>query len=402
MNKKYIIRGNALIYQTRKGAFINVPKTQYNYKKILDYLMSADFDEETFIKMANDRVNNIEKESKGKIKLNKEFSEEAAATCGGINIPENILRKIEEMRDKGLEFRHYEKFWDRCLKNPEPRSIEMLFSFLDTHHLTITEDGHFLAYKGIRTDYYDVHSRTFDNSPGKTISMPRENVTYDPNSDCSAGLHAGNLGYARNWGPVVVLVKIDPADVVSVPKHSSAQKIRVCRYTVEQVYSSEKPLANGVVKTDTKKAIQARTIRTKGWSEEEENILRKMVEGVEKPNWKAVSEKICRSVAACRKKWKSVLVKILAEVAKNPKKTSKKKVASTRKELKPYSLKAPYTPLVSKKKIAAEPKKKTVWDAAKVSALCAAVRKHKKDWAAIGTAVGMTPAACRAKWRRMK
>jgi hypothetical protein len=62
--------------------------------------------------------------------------------------------------------------------------------------------------------------------------MPRSSVDDDFRNHCSYGFHVGTLEYATKWGPRCVLVKVDPADVVSVPSSCECQKLRTSRYTV--------------------------------------------------------------------------------------------------------------------------------------------------------------------------
>jgi len=66
---------------------------------------------------------------------------------------------------------------------------------------------------------------------------------------CSQGLHAGALNYVASYGSVeagdkIVIVKINPQDVVSVPSDCNCEKLRTCRYEVVGEYQGEllKPL----------------------------------------------------------------------------------------------------------------------------------------------------------------
>jgi hypothetical protein len=53
---------------------------------------------------------------------------------------------------------------------------------------------------------------------------------------CHTGLHAGTWDYATTFsGDTLLLVKVNPRDVVSVPTDCNWQKIRTCRYTVVDV-----------------------------------------------------------------------------------------------------------------------------------------------------------------------
>ena len=64
--------------------------------------------------------------------------------------------------------------------------------------------------------------------------MPRNYVCDDANIGCSDGFHAGSLDYARHYGNGghLMVVEIDPRDVVSVPLDCDQQKLRTCKYKV--------------------------------------------------------------------------------------------------------------------------------------------------------------------------
>ena len=65
--------------------------------------------------------------------------------------------------------------------------------------------------------------------------MNRRRVSDNCNEGCASGLHVGTYEYANDWagsGGVVLLVKFDPADIVSVPTDCAYSKMRVSKYTV--------------------------------------------------------------------------------------------------------------------------------------------------------------------------
>jgi hypothetical protein len=104
---------------------------------------------------------------------------------------------------------------------------------LEKNNLPITPDGYFLAYKKVRANYLDVHSGTMDNSPGRVVEMPRNKVDDNQNNTCSHGLHFCSEGYLKHFGGErTVIVKINPADVVSIPNDYNQTKGRACRYEV--------------------------------------------------------------------------------------------------------------------------------------------------------------------------
>ena len=131
------------------------------------------------------------------------------------------------------------------MKNPSKRAVDELYSFLENHNLGLTLDGCFLAYKSVGSNYLDKYSGTFDNKPGAILEMPRNSVDDESNRTCSHGFHVGALEYSGpgGWynGPndKVIIVKVNPADAVSVPADHSAQKLRVCKYEVVGDYKGQ-------------------------------------------------------------------------------------------------------------------------------------------------------------------
>jgi hypothetical protein len=125
--------------------------------------------------------------------------------------------------------------------------------FLEYKELPITDDGCFLAYKGVSEHYYSIHGNpktvvvqgitTTDgkifNGVGSKIEVKRRNVDDNRNNHCSFGLHVGSLDYARSFGQRVVVVKVNPKDVVSVPTDYNCQKCRVSAYEVVSDYEYE-------------------------------------------------------------------------------------------------------------------------------------------------------------------
>jgi predicted RNA-binding Zn-ribbon protein involved in translation (DUF1610 family) len=144
-----------------------------------------------------------------------------------------VVDKIIEFMDEGLPTAPLAKFLMRLMNNPSYNSRQQLYSFLDALKMPITCEGTFLACKGVNMDYTDCHTGTINNRPGATIPlMQRSEVDDNPNNHCSHGYHCGSWDYAKSFGARVVLVEVDPADVVSVPSDHNAQKCRVTWYKV--------------------------------------------------------------------------------------------------------------------------------------------------------------------------
>jgi hypothetical protein len=161
----------------------------------------------------------------------------------GETISSVVADRIINFLADGIDCLPIFKFITRLQLNPSKRAVDELYTFLEHKNLPYTESGTFLAYKAVRNDFTDKHTGKFFNGVGEVLSMPRNKVDDDKNVGCSYGFHAGTLKYASEFAcgsDKMVLVEIDPADVVSIPTDCEFQKLRTCRYKVVAEY--ERPL----------------------------------------------------------------------------------------------------------------------------------------------------------------
>lgn len=150
-----------------------------------------------------------------------------------------VANRILDFLAKGLDCVPVFKFLTKLNLNPSSRAVNELYTFLEHKFLPLTANGNFLAYKALRSNYTDVHTGKFDNTVGNLLEMPRNKVDDNKEVGCSYGFHAGTLEYARDFRPVdgkLVVVEINPADVVSIPTDCNCQKLRTCKYMVVQEY----------------------------------------------------------------------------------------------------------------------------------------------------------------------
>lgn len=125
-------------------------------------------------------------------------------------------------------------FMHNAMQNPYKDIREELYDFLKAGDQPITYDGCFLAYKRVRPDYKSIHGGVVDNSPGKIVREEK----FDTNrlAECSAGLHFAAFGYLSHFSDVTnsrtVIVKVNPKDVVAIPKDYHFQKGRTREYYV--------------------------------------------------------------------------------------------------------------------------------------------------------------------------
>jgi hypothetical protein len=149
-------------------------------------------------------------------------------------LPRELSDRILKFKEQKLPYAPLFAFWDRLKKNPSYNARQMLFKFLEHNGHPLTQDGYFIAYRGVSEDFRDKHTGTFDNKPGSVCEMPRDLVDDNPNNTCSSGLHVACFDYAKDFGPKLVEVKVDPTDVVCVPTDYNGTKMRTCRFEVVQ------------------------------------------------------------------------------------------------------------------------------------------------------------------------
>src|ERR1700756_286796 len=168
-------------------------------------------------------------------------------------VDNRLTRQIVRFLNDGIDnWQPLVNFFEKAASNPNEHSRRMLGDWLADHNFTITADGDIVGYKGVKSSSKEgvqyesttagpavvdgeQHEKGYvPNNIGSTIEVPRSYVAFDPAEACSTGLHIGTYEFARGYGSrgAVLQVHVNPRDVVSVPTDCSAQKMRVCRYTV--------------------------------------------------------------------------------------------------------------------------------------------------------------------------
>lgn len=228
MNFAYTItpKGVSLVLD---GRMRTVPKNSMNYEKLIAAIKS---------KAALDVIRNmvdipsfIAKVTAGRVQVGM-----GEVRFDGEPVKNVIAERLLSLLTQGLDVEPLARFLDRLMSNPTETAREELYLFLESGDLPITDDGCFLAFKKVRSNYHDIHSGTMDNSVGKVVSMDRASVDPDRHRTCSAGLHFCSYSYLGHFGGSggnrVVIVKIDPADVVAIPSDYNNAKGRTWRYEV--------------------------------------------------------------------------------------------------------------------------------------------------------------------------
>jgi hypothetical protein len=232
----FVIKAGGAITLFLNGESMTVAIDHPNYSKIVDVLKTGQFEKlDHLINIARA----VTSYAKGTIRI-----ENGQIFYGNFAVHNTLTNRILSMMNEGFQFKHMLLFLENLMQNPSHRAVNETYTFLENHGLPITDDGCFLAYKAVRNNYTDMRTGTFDNHIGKTPSMPRNQVDENYEQDCSSGLHVGSLGYVIDFGHFVkgapvsssgnrlLIVKVNPRDVVSVPKYADHTKMRVSTYTV--------------------------------------------------------------------------------------------------------------------------------------------------------------------------
>jgi hypothetical protein len=212
-----------------------IDQTHRNFTEVYNAIRNQDWEniesllniKTWFDKQMNQQQNNL---------LYIDFDYEVV-TYGGKTIHNTLTSRIFKMWKDGFDVKPMVEFLANLLQNPSSTAVNELYDFLESGNMPITEDGCFLAYKKVGLDYKDIYSGTFDNSVGSICEMSRDQVDDNRNNTCSKGLHFCSQSYLENYGgnpnyTRVVLVKINPADVVSIPRDYNNTKGRCWKYEV--------------------------------------------------------------------------------------------------------------------------------------------------------------------------
>ena len=226
--------------------------THPEYNGLCECVMAGDADE--FVNLINTGTV-IENWSEGNFEFRDGFlhyEDEQVAS----QPTERIINMIKNSWD----YKPMLAYLDRLYRNVSNRAVQESYTWCSNKGLPITDDGMLIGYKGVgvysgedRTvnngelkegDHVDKYTgglkgqQSFRNNVGDECGMNRRKVSDDCGVGCAAGLHVGTYEYAEGWAGsngVVLLVKFDPSDIVSVPTDCQFSKMRVSKYTVVSI-----------------------------------------------------------------------------------------------------------------------------------------------------------------------
>lgn len=278
MRKTFFVDSTGLVILTKKG-WKTVPAAVKGYDKILSYVMSDAYDEQRFEEViaGGSTGNTVDVLNLDALGTDEDGTVGIKTDSGLVTLTDEAVDKLRKILREGPEaVARVSRFLRRCQCNPCIESLERLCEWISRHNLSITDEGYFYAFKSVDAQYKDHHSGTFDNSPNRVVTMSRDDVVLDPYEHCAAGLHVASYDYARSFRgcPRLMLVAVDPSDVVSVPTDCECAKIRVCRYTVLQDITELAGKYGEEFSTDPRR-LQQRCRKDAEWGKDELALLSK-------------------------------------------------------------------------------------------------------------------------------
>lgn len=186
----------------------------------------------------------------------------------------NLLNMIALLKKKGVlddNITPVKPFITNMLENPYIDAVHEIYEYCKNMDFEITEDGCFLAYKKVRDDLGSV----YDN--GKTKHKigeytEVEKFDTDRSRECSYGLHFCSKQYLNSYGgEVVILVKVNPKDVVSIPKDYNFAKGRCKRYLTVGIIAKDGTLQT----TNLEEATGEKIVKTKAKAKADKKLAHK-------------------------------------------------------------------------------------------------------------------------------
>lgn len=261
MSYPYIVQGTNITVVIGTTPH-TISKSHITYNKVLDAIKAGNWD---LVKDLVEPKKVVVNYSKGNVSIQGD-----KIFWKGQEMHNALTKRLVQMIQEDFPVDSLIAFMENLMENPSKRSVTELYGFLEKNTLPITSDGCFLAYKRVGVDYKDVHSRTVLNKPacyltaeeagalpmtaGKknevtidvvdgvtVVSMERNQVDDDQNRTCSEGLHFCSRDYLNHFGGErIVILKINPRDVVSIPNDYNDAKGRCSRYEIVDEIDKDK------------------------------------------------------------------------------------------------------------------------------------------------------------------
>ena len=223
----------------KDGRQFSAPSDFWSFNRIIEKIKNQDFNGIEDLFNTKEAVEAVQKEVSAEVA--ESLGEEVRIIGGEVFVGDkkvynSVTQRLVKMLASGFDVKPLSNFLKRLLKNPSRTAIQECYPFMEKADVTIDEEGYIIAYKKVRNDYFDIYSGTVNYNIGNIVEMPRNEVDDNRSNLCSDGLHFCSFSYLGHFGSGVgnrvLIVKVDPADVVSIPADYNDAKARACRMEV--------------------------------------------------------------------------------------------------------------------------------------------------------------------------
>jgi len=223
----YTPRGVSFIIHGRPK---NVFKDHPSYNEIVEALKDNDIEELEHLTNVSSFVAKI---TNGDVQLSDD-----QVRYKGQKVPDYLAIRMIEHHKSGLPIEPLCRFAEKLMRNPNIDVRDDLYKWMENGDMPIYPDGDFAAYKAVKPDFTPHNKGPYgqDQSVGMVVEMPRSEVNSDRDVTCSTGLHFCSYDYIPQMyngnTSVIIILKIDPADVCAIPTDYNLSKGRTCRFEV--------------------------------------------------------------------------------------------------------------------------------------------------------------------------
>lgn len=212
----------------------NVSRSHQNYNAIIDALKAKEWHRIHDLINVSKQIAVAIKETNsdnGRIQI---CSDAGVILFDGYEIRNTLVDRIIKMLADGFDVKPMCNFLENCM-DLRKEVADRIFDWIEAGCMPITEDGCFLAYKRVRDDYMSFYDGKTLNPVGGWVRLPRSMCDDNQHNTCSKGLHFCSQGYLPSYhggaGRILVL-KVNPKDVVAIPVEYGTAKGRACAYEV--------------------------------------------------------------------------------------------------------------------------------------------------------------------------
>lgn len=230
-----IISPSGTINAFVNGKSYSLSPGAYYYPSALEAAKCRDYDK--LIEAINlDQA--VKSKSNGKVSF-----EDGILRYNGSYIDNKLSRRVLQLISEGYRLEPFIKFMDLCYQNPNPTVVDNLYDFMETSGIMLDEEGWVVGWKKVNSDGYDLHSGKVLYEVGKTVKIDRSSCDERTANSCSYGLHVGSKNYSESFHSGVgkiLLVRLNPKNVVCVPEYSQWEKLRTCEMEVLEEFKVDK------------------------------------------------------------------------------------------------------------------------------------------------------------------